>query len=123
MRPTEKQIRWLKKLLPKNAVPTDVIPRAYCILKPSLGSAAFALPFFDLRKHLTKKEDAKYHSGLLIDTFESPCIADVCLGDWATLVYAVVEGHSALWYCTPVPMPLKVLDTAKSMKSGTKGGK
>jgi len=109
VKPNPKQIKWLSKILPKDATPIDIIPRAYCVLKPSPGSAAFAFPFFDLRKHLTKPKDAKYNSGMLIDTFESPCVADLCQGDWATLVYADIEDHSALWYCLPVVMPLRVL--------------
>ena len=104
MRPNERQKTWLKKHLPKHARPIDVVPRAYCVLKPAPLCAAFAMPHVDLRKHLAPKENAKYNSGVIIDSSHSWMVSTLCQGDWATLVYAELSGDSILWYCTP-PMP------------------
>ena len=104
MKPNPKQIKWLKKYLPKDAVPLDVIPRAYCVLKTAPGSATFATPYMDYRKHLAKKETAKYCSGVMIDAISSRCVVDVNQGDWVTVVYAQQE-HSAEWFCVPKLMP------------------
>ena len=114
MKPNDKQKKWLKKYLPKNAQPIDVVPRAYCVLKPAPGYAAFAMPHMDLRKHLVSKENAKFNSGVTVDVHASPCMFDLNQGDWVSLVYAQLKDRSALWYCTPVPMPYTVFVPSKA---------
>ena len=115
MKPNEKQKRWLAKHLPKHANPIDVVPRAYCVLKPTIGCAAFAMPHIDLRKHLATKDNAVYNSGVTIDSTSSKMIFQLHQGDWVSLVYAEIPEMSCLWYCTP-PMPFTVFKEASNAR-------
>lgn len=105
MKPNAKQRRWLRKYLPKGARVTELIPRAYCVLKPAPGCAAFAMPHLDCRAHLATEDNAKYNSGVTIHALnDNKCVYDLLQGDWSTLVYATTK-TSGLWYCTPKPIP------------------
>ncbi|RLC88681.1 MAG: hypothetical protein DRJ03_02050 [Chloroflexi bacterium] len=105
MQPNKKQRRWLKKHLPEGVKVLDVVPRAYCAVKSTVGCASFAMPHIDLRKHLTTSGNAKCNSGVVIYAGDANrCIYDVCQGDWVTLVYGTTR-DTGLWYCVPKPMP------------------
>lgn len=113
MRPNQQQRRWLKKYLPDDFKDLHIIPRAYCVAKPSMGSAVFTFPHSDMGKMFTNSDN----SGVVIDTenISSHIMPDVlrehvfdtCQGDWKTLVLARRGNLPFTWYCMPTLAPIK----------------
>jgi hypothetical protein len=86
----------IASFLPDGFRVKHVAPRAYCLAKPAPECAVFALPEFDTQAGRLSGNRAevvhKHHGG--------PSVADVALGDWATLVYAS-DGHCGTWFAVP----------------------
>lgn len=117
MKLNKKQTCWLKRhCLPKGYTPLDVIPRAYCVLKPAPGMAVFATPWQDYRPHLAKEEQKQYQAGVHIHaTFSedlNQAIYNLNTGDWATIVYASGD-RCAEWFCAPKLMPFSTFKEKK----------
>lgn len=109
MKPNPKQVKWLKKHLPKYAVPLDLLPRAYCVIKVSTGCGAFATPPMDLRRHLAKDKGGwPFYAGQVISGVGSlRNVSEVNQGDWVSLVYCTFAHRGSWWVWTP-PIDLKL---------------
>lgn len=103
MKPTEKMGTFLRRGLPKEATPTSVIPRAYCIAKPAPGMAVFVTPPEDWRGRRTEIEMA-CNAGISFHGKETYALR---IGDWRTLVYATRPG-AYLWYVVDL-LPWRLL--------------
>ena len=107
MKPTVKQKKWLKEHLPKGAEPIDMIPRAYCVAKPTPKYAVFITPRMDYRKPLVDDSHSMYHTSVVLNTSVQTML-DVDIGFWKTVVYCEFKNVGSWWEYTTV-IPLKGL--------------
>jgi hypothetical protein len=82
-----KLLKATKRQFPQSVAVSHILPRAYCVAKPSLHCGVFVAPPQDREKQV------KDCSSILI---QSASVAHVNVGDWASLAYVVRGGVSSM---------------------------